>query len=305
MIKRRIKQIISKLKPHKAENERIVLVDFLKGLVVLLMIITHVIALTFDYTKSDNLVFFVGSIGGIASFTGFLFLSGINNYLGTVRKKEDSKKNNMKIFKRVIRIFLIYYILAFAALLLVNRESFSTLTGILGNIKDVLTFKVLVEFTEFLPALGIFALSAIFFKKFYNYLSSKIIESTLVGLVLYFLGQIFVSIDLNSSTLNSIKSLFFGHLTSNTRTHSFPIFQYFIIFIIGLNVGRFLFTNIGRKTRFLYTIKLLSVTIPLTIVLVLIFVVTRISLFYPLPEEGRFPPSLSFITLSLSIMLIS
>ena len=98
MIREKVRQTISRFTPKRDETKRVVLVDFLKGLIILLMVMTHVIALTFDYTKTDNLVGFIGLIGGITSFTGFLFLSGVNSYFSFVGKQEEPEKRILKIF---------------------------------------------------------------------------------------------------------------------------------------------------------------------------------------------------------------
>lgn len=300
----KLKNKITKLRPGKDENKRIVLIDFLRGLVILMMIITHVIALTFDHSQDDKVVYYIGLVGGITSFTGFLFLSGISSYLSFVRKEETAVRGILKIFNREIKIFAIYYSLAVLAFFVLNKPSFNSEQDIINAAIDILTFKVLPEFTEFLPAFAIFTLSLIFLKSFYQYISARIFQAILVGLIIYFLGTLFTNIDLGRDALNSIKALFFGHIDTNNRIHSFPVFQYFIIFVLGLVFGKFFYDNTGKRARFRFILKFLSASIPVTIGLTLAYTITKSPLFYPMPEEGRFPPSLSFLSLSLSIVII-
>lgn len=304
MIKDRVKSTIQRFRPKRNEEKRIVLIDFYKGLIILVMIITHVIGLTFNYSFNDSTVYYVGLIGGIVSFTGFLLLLGINGYLSVINKEESAEKSLVKIFGREIKIFATYYVLTLAALFVLSRESFATPRAFLNSIGDILTFNVLPEFTEFLPTLAVFTLTLVLFKRIYRYLADRLLISTIVGLIIYFIGNILVNLDFGNDRLNSIKALFFGHLTSNDRIHSFPIVQYFIIFILGVCIGKFLYENTNQKIRLRFTTRLLSITIPATIALAFLYETTKISIFYPLPVEGRFPPSISFLTLSLSIALI-
>lgn len=283
--------------------KRIVLVDFLRGITVLLMIITHVIGLTLDHSNStDKAVEYIGLIGGIASFTSFLFLSGISGYLSFIKNEETDKDSIRKIIQKELKIILVYYILSFAALVTLDKILINTTASALrNNVVDVLTFTVLPEFTEFLPALALFSLSLIFLKRFYQFLSDNLIFTTVIGLLLYFLGTFLLPLDLGTVRLNSLKALLTGHLTATERIHSFPLLQYWIIFLLGIFYGKFLYDNVEQKLRLKFAVRFLAVSSVITAVLVVAYEVTKISLFYPLPVEGRFPPSLGFLSLSLTI----
>src|SRR5688572_19560588 len=90
------------------------------------MIVTHVIALAYDYNfGKDPIVYYLGLFGGIASFTSFLFLSGINNYLAYVKiddnNQEKLARKRRKISFRFLNIVLAYFILSAVYLIIYNK----------------------------------------------------------------------------------------------------------------------------------------------------------------------------------------
>ena len=97
--------------------KRIFLIDLSRAAAVLLMIITHVIAIAFSHRDgSSQIAFFVGSLGGLASFTMFLLLSGATSYVTTINidagNNKAIRKRRFKALRRSFQILIAYYLLA-------------------------------------------------------------------------------------------------------------------------------------------------------------------------------------------------
>jgi len=285
------------------QKDREHIIDWARALTIILMVTTHVIALL--YKGNDSTVYYLGLIGGITSFTSFLFLSGVSIYLSYL--KEDLKgielrKKNKLIISRNIRLIIIYFLLSIVSQyilskLYLNQEP----SKVIDKMLDIFTFATLTGFTEFLPTLAIFSISVIMFKKAYKGIFKNITFAILISIITYIIGTFLVGIDLNDNRLNTVKSIFFGHINSFERIHSFPIFQYFPVFVIGIIFGKFLVNNESIKKRREFLILSITIMAIITFTSLILFSITKRDIFYPLADEGRFPPSISFITLSLGI----
>ncbi|MFS8131173.1 MAG: acyltransferase family protein [Candidatus Dojkabacteria bacterium] len=288
--------------------EREAFIDIAKIVALLLMLVTHVIAITYDYThSSDPIVYYIGLIGGIGSFTAFLFLSGINYYYSSVkeieRKSVDYTLLQKKLFYRTIQIGLIYvllsvvYIFVFSKLYLGNFTSGS----LLREIYNTFTLGPLPEFSEYLIAIAIFIFGGIIFGEVYKWISKTQWRALLSGTVLFFIGYISFNIISGPARLNTFISLLAGKTFQGLRVHSFPVFQYAIIFFLGLWFGHFVKNHLHSRTRFKATSLMTLFALILTIVCSIVYTQTPLNLLYPLPVEGRFPPSIGFLSLSFLI----
>lgn len=305
---KRTQRPISEMSPQTpGQKQREMIIDLFRGFTVVLMIITHVIGLTYDYQKGTDIsVYYIGLIGGVTSFTAFLLLSGISAYLSYIKynTREEVAQKTPRVFFRSLRILFIFIMLSIVGVFILGqmyltRPSLSWA----GRMFDAVTLKNLVEYTEFLPALAIFTFSLIFFRKIYKFISSNILLTLTVGSLTYFVGNLLVSVNFPSERLNTFKSLFVGHLYNGNGIHSFPIFQYFIIFLLGIYIGKYFLEYNSANFRLALISKLMIGFTLIAVVSTLISNYIDIKLFYPLPVEGRFPPSIGFIALSLSIAL--
>ncbi len=288
-------------------KQREMIIDLFRGFTVVLMIITHVIGLTYDYQKgTDIIVYYIGQIGGIASFTAFLLLSGISAYLSYIKynEKEEVAQRTPRVFLRSLKVVVIFFVLSIVGVFILG-QMYLTKPSLswAGRMFDAVTLKNLVEYTEFLPALAIFSFSLIFFRKIYKSIASSIWLTLLLGSITYFVGTLLVSFNLPSERMNTFKSLFVGHLFNGEGIHSFPIFQYLIIFLLGIYIGRYFLEYNSANFRLALIAKFMIGFVLIAVGSTLIYNYTNIILFYPLPIEGRFPPSIGFIALSLSIAL--
>ncbi len=291
-------------RPTHLIDRREIVIDYLRGFAVALMIITHVIAITFNGSSGNELVKNIGLIGGIGSFTSFLFISGISSFLSFV-KNDDSeaekiKQKGRRIIAKNLQLLGIYYILAtFSIFVNTSLYSFPPNTGWIETITKTVFFIIVPPFTEFLLALLAFSLSTVFLRKLYRFL----LNNPLIGLPFmgasFAIGSLIYKVDFGATELNSIKALFGGHL----EYHTFPLFQYLPIFLLGLYFGKFLYNNADVLKRLKLNFIWLIIFGTFTIQSYFVFNYFDYQIFDALPDSGRFPPSLAFIALSLTITL--
>jgi len=278
-------------------------IDILRGLAVGIMILTHIIAIT--YRGSDSLVQQIGAFGGITSFTFFLILSGISSYLGSLSlTPQEYSLKRRKALNRSVKIVIAYYIIAMASAF-VNLKIFSLPPNgsWLPGIMQILLLVTLPQFAEFLITLLFYSVSISFFFRLYKF----ILRNPLIALALsagsYTLGYFLSRVDLGSENLNTLKGLFAGHIYADGQLHSFPILQYLPIFIFGLYLGKFIFNNQYKRLRIKVNLIWLVVFGAITFAGFIAYRYLPYQIFNPLPDEGRFPPSIIFLTLSTSITL--
>lgn len=291
-------------RPLPAIDRREIVIDYLRGFAVALMIITHVIAITFNGSSGNELIKNIGMIGGIGSFTSFLFISGISSFLSFVKYDDNDaekvKAKGRRIIEKSIQLLGIYYILAtFSVFVNTSLYSFPPNTGWIETITKTLFFIIVPPFTEFLLALLAFSLSTVFLRKFYRFLlNNPLLGIPFMGLS-YAIGSLIYRIDLGNTELNSIKALFGGHL----EYHTFPLFQYLPIFLLGLYFGKFIYNNTESFKRLKLNLIWLIISATLTAQSYFVLKYFDYQIFDAIPDYGRFPPSLAFIALSLTITL--
>ncbi len=293
------------------QKRRELIIDLFRGLAVAIMIITHVIGIAYDHDKgASDIVYYIGLYGGIVSFTSFLFISGVGSYFsylnnGTLTEEEQKKKRG-KIIGRALKILIVYYILATLSTV-VNTSLYSLppSTTWITNFALTLTFIIVPAFTEFLIAFVFYQLSLVPLKRLYRFLLANPIVGLFSMAAFYTLGTVLLKIDLHSNELNMLKALLAGHNYSFAQLHTFPILQYFPIFMLGIYFGKFLFGTQDKYKR----LKIILIWIICSFAIAGAFTIAYryipTHVFYPLPDEGRFPPSISFLGLSMGLSLFS
>jgi uncharacterized membrane protein len=280
-------------------NRREKAIDYMRGFSVLLMIITHVIALTFDHLDTSSRVAYnIGLVGGTISFTSFLLLSGISLRLSFEKYgTQDLTKFRKKLLVRALQVLIVYYVMAIVSFK-VNNNGFSVPidTQWLKNLIAILVFYRVPEFTEFLiPIIGFYVLF-ILFTKLFIYINKRFIFVVITSLISYALGYLLYQIDFNNKFLIAGKALLSGH----EDLHTFPLFQYLPIFLVGMWIGNVLLKSANLKERseiFAYLIIALTLVFAIFTQLYQQF---EWGVFHFSPYASRFPPSLGFIVLSLN-----
>lgn len=237
-------------------------IDFLRTIAILLMVFAHANALLrIDSNPANE---FFQNAGNIICFSLFVFCYGASLYYS----KEDRKST--KLLRRIGLLYFAYLVVV--ALNIIENHITDGQTML-----SYLSFVKLPGYGEFLVAFILFDVIYFLLKKPIDYISKDfalivIISATLFGFSFFLLNQPYH---------NFLTNLLWGQ----KDLFSFPIFQYFIIFLLGMYYSK------KRSENNLETQNL----IVLTIVLASIYI---LSYFFN-PSFGidfyRWPPSLLFI----------
>lgn len=285
---------IYKSNMRTSNTKRELSLDILRGIAVISMIITHAVA--FFYNGGDPLVINIGVIGGIISFTMFLFISGAASYIGYVRydsktEGETLNRRRRQIITRSIGLLIGYYLIATIAS--IPTYSFPPNITWIENIARTVFLNNVPEFTEFILAFVIFGLIVVPLRRFYKFSLRFPPFLIAVAIGVYLLGQVLSPLVLTDTAL-FIKSLFVG----NNDWHRFPIFQYFIVYAIGMIWGKFLINHPGYQLRIRINFLATAAFTALTVAGLISFSYLNIPILDPLQ---RFTPSLTFIAIGLAI----
>ncbi len=282
-------------------------IDILRAFAVLLMIITHVIAIAFDHGNGNKIIYYLGIFGGIASFSTFLLLSGAANYISFIHLKNSARKSvnlkKIKIFSRSIQILLAYYFLA-ALSLFVSKSAFvsNDSADIVGDIFRIVFFLRVPEFTEFLLTFVAFNITLLIFRRSFKFIASDIRVVTVTSLIFYSIGHLLYPLNFADDKLNLLKALIAGH----EGLHTFPLLQYLPVLLIGLYLGRILMPESAEEEKDKNT-KISFLTLSLILTTLVCFIAyseTKFEIFNLSFFEARFPPSIGFLALSLAIAMV-
>lgn len=284
-------------------KKRFVFIDILRAIAILLMILTHVVALTFDHSNAPWLQT-ISLLGGTVCFTMFLFLLGVSNSISYISEdfdpEEESRKKH-KLLWRVFQIVILYYVIAFFVTLvntsmLVDHNNNQKIYELLR----VFYLQNIPQFSEFLITLAVFLFSTIFLKGLYKKIISSIWLVSIVSFAIYFIGFLLSYLYIQDSRIEVWKSLIVG----GQSLHTFPVFQYTPVFIIGLYVGNLLIRKQLIINRFKKYALISSALFGIYIISALVYTFYRpLSLFEIRLIEGRFPPSIAFIAFGLAICI--
>jgi hypothetical protein len=284
-------------------KKRFVFIDILRACAVLLMILTHVVALTFDHSNAPWLQT-VSLLGGTLCFTMFLFLLGVSNsisYISEDLEPEEESRKKHKLLWRVFQIAILYYTVAFFVTL-VNTNMLANLNNNqkIYELLRVFYLQNIPQFSEFMIALALFLFSTIFFRGLYRKIISSIWLVSVVSLAMYFIGFLLSYVNVQDSRIEVWKSLIVGGQNMNT----FPIFQYTPVLIIGLYIGNLLIRKQLIINRFRKYALISSGLFGIYVISALVYIFYRpLSLFEIRLVEGRFPPSIAFIAFGLAICI--
>jgi peptidoglycan/LPS O-acetylase OafA/YrhL len=187
-------------------------IDFLRGIAVALMVFTHTAMYFYDF--SNGFLNRISDLGGEICLSIFLFCSGfvlpglISRYGGT--------QGSMKMARRAVQMFVVYLL-------------FGIILSGPQNIWMLLSFQNIPAFADFTLAFALFFLLAAFLGEFITTHNHALIALG-VSVVLYLLGYYLYNLSAPEYLL-PIKALLVGE----GEWHRFPIFQYSLIYMLGLN----------------------------------------------------------------------
>jgi uncharacterized membrane protein len=200
--------------------------DYFRGVIILLMIALHLLFELFHY---DTLLI---SFLDFVTF-GFIMLIGITvtyHYTNKFQNK-SFKESFIYFFKRSFKIYLAYLVFTLFYFFTLHQN-----IGPLSILRAIALLDLNYNTLILIPiAFYILLIPEII------YLLKKGIKSiylVLLGIVIYFISLYINYLPFDSS-FRFLKSIFFGH----SDWLNFPIFQWFIVFLIGVWVGEYLIKN--------------------------------------------------------------
>lgn len=289
-IKHRAKEILTN--HFKTREGRSTIVDGIRTIAIILMTFVHARIYTYSYVNSNPIINSISDFGGNVSYTLFLFCFGF----GVYKLLDNKKENNKILLKKSLYLFASYLLISFlgyASLIFENSYlSQISIKQIISNPKfwewvsnDIMLIvsgKGLVFLTEFLISFPIFLFITLLLKKVLNliirsdlYLYAFVFSTYLCGFLLH-----------ESIETHTIGALLWGY----KDLHYFPIFFYLPVFLLGTR-----WAHINKYASDKFKLKWLTYTL-------IAFGITTI-LSYKFLNFDRFPPSISFISYSLTITL--
>ncbi len=230
-------------------------IDLMKGILVFLMILCHVLMFFPKVEVETPFTVFVG----LTSFPGFMFCLGYVFPIAYSNKKDAEKR----MFKGFIKTLLAFYVSGTFSLLLLQKASFI-------NIVDMILIRNIPGYSEFILSFALVFLVNIFlFKPIKKLVQNKIRFIIVAVLCLAFTGFNF----------GTVTSDFFGTFVGTYRFSSFPIIQYGFYFLIGFYISE-------HKIFFNFYIYFISLACTF-----LFFLFVGHYGVYP----ARFPPSLTWV----------
>ena len=182
-------------------------IDLIKVIAVLLMVAAHTVA--FLYHGGSRTINGIQELGDTVAFTLFLFTSGMSSYLAYFYRKDSWESKSGKLIRRVLYLLIGYYFVAIIS----SLESLGV-----SHIIDILTFKVIIGYTEFIIPFMVYSLLIFLIPRQVE----RIIESNtlvfIVGLATYFLGT-YLYFETPAAGLEILKSLIAGQF----EMYSFPV----------------------------------------------------------------------------------
>lgn len=250
--------------------------DFLRGNAIIFMVLTHVIVLF--YQGLSPTLSLLSWWGGTVCFTIFLFV--FSSVIGLKLSKKII--NTSKELNRSIKLLLGFYIVAICVHLFINNS------GNLNDLSDILIYKNLLEFTEFILAFIFYIWFILVFKKAFARLLQSVWVLLLLAVGIYIVSRYGYQLHWGQGYINIIKAQLIGH----NDWHTFGIFSYFPVFTIGLIWG---YKCVDKNFK---KIKWSGVTSGVLLVVLVCLKYLNWSSFQ------RWPPSVLFLLIGLSYSFV-
>jgi len=274
------------------QKARYHMLDLLRGLAVFLMILAH--SVYFFHNRDNSFILALETIGNTFCYVAFLLVSGAVSYIAYIHNN-DNAIDKKRIFKRILVLLLSYYLIAIFVEIknVISADGFAKLKIIF----DIISFRLLPSYTEYIVPFIIYPVLLIFFNKFFSYLSKKVTVVLIFSVLVYLSGYILYQIPVEGYLL-PWKAL----LAGADGYFRFPILQYFSIYAFGLCWGYRLITlkNVSKKRKFV------GQCIIIFAILSLIIIYGGNNLAIPLGDILlRWPPAPGFLFLSLALSFLA
>jgi len=204
-----------KIIPSKIEDSprRDVHIDILKGLLVIQMIFAHCLQIngTGDY-------YGISPIANTVSFTGFTFCFGFATWKAYFSKSEIKY---VKAIKTSIKCLLAYFISA------IFHEVVRKGSG-LSSILDILSFKILAGYSEFLLSFSLMIFIPIVFRRFIDISTNNEISLLIAS----------AACSISTFYHPAAPHPLLGSLIGGDNFSYFPVISYFPIFMAGVYTSK-------------------------------------------------------------------
>lgn len=267
---------------HLKKIKRIQSIDQLRGIAVLIMILSH--SITFfagtqiSYLHNSKLIL------NTFAFTTFLFVSGMSSYI-SIKNRPLTKT---KLLYRTSLIYLGYLIISITTVLpkLFKVDFIETIQLLI----NILFLNYLPKFGEFLVAFIIFGVISFTFRRQLLYISKSLSRVVITSSVSFLLALFLYSIEVTYLPV-IYKAYLFGHNSLAT----FPPLFYLPVFLSGCYLASSITLN---KIKNLPANLIQLAYKALTLLLLVIGVTAVYGNFELSLLNQRFPPSLIFIILT-------
>jgi hypothetical protein len=263
----------------KIKRKRHRILDLIRVLAVFLMLLTHTIS--YLYIGDSRILWAIRDFGNTVCFTSFLFASGAVSYVAYIDKSKTK-------YTRIIKFLLFYYLFA----ILVSLPQIFTDEGLsFKSIIEIIFFIHVPGYTEFIIPFIFFSAVVHFFKKYIKKLAaygSYGYLLYLIGFIIFGIGEVLWQILPQNPISKTFGSLFYG--SNIAGLYRFPIFQYSLVFMIGLHFGHFLTKKKSRKEYF----KHIGLNLLLFVALFTVSLLVGSS-----DSFRRWPPSIGFLSMGV------
>lgn len=268
-------------------SERSLKIDVLRGIAVIGMIIAH--GLFFFHNKSNPYITALEGLFNTTVFTVFIFVFGqsLSKWLD-VHAFDHPKTIWQYSLKRAGLIYLLYALVGIVAVI-TSRPEFSYLAG-------TLTLTSSPNFTEYMALFIILVLLTPLLRPLLRLSRQSMLLTFVIGALSYLLGITLYEMHL-PLWLTPIKALFAGDET----LLRFPVLFYFPVVLWGLWWQHDSDHNTQDKVHTAEHLWMIIACVSTTVASVLVAQTLNIPILNP---NTRWPPSISFLTMGISISTI-
>jgi fucose 4-O-acetylase-like acetyltransferase len=272
-------------------------IDVLRGIVVFLMVSSHVVWLL--SLRQNPYWDTVRSFGDAVCYITFLFVFGISSYF-SLFAKEYSPFLKAKALNKIWKLLLAYYLIAFASVAKDLVTHFDK-----RIILEVLTFYKVPGFTEFLVPFLFYSIVLLLFKSRDVFTDNLFENKETPRFLLLFSASLFILGTLlagsNDVLLPNIFTPYITQLTGGGNLLRFSLLHYFGVPLLGVYFGYFIYHKKENLLR-----KKLGYSIVVTLVASFALIASaRITPLRGINSLDRWPPSILFLLLGLLFSFVT
>lgn len=267
-------------------SRRLWSLDLARGLFIFTMIAAH--SIFFFHYSINPLLQTLSGLGDFISFTGTLLIAGATASMAYLDPEINLKSHLYRGLKRLFIYLICYFALSLFAAFVISGWS-NTLPW------EIISLQKLVPFTEFILPFLILGFLNLPLRPIYRYLLNYPLIGLSLGSLSFFLGNVLASQTLTLP--GNWQAIWVWH----TGSFSFPILQYFPVYLLGMYLGKYLKNNANPKSSLSSIGGLFQSGFWLSLVIFFAGLSRGVS---PISLFSRWPPSILFIVSSTTVCLL-